>query len=361
MAYKEKYHKIRNRFYDAAEENEMLLASYQKIGKKLKKISHENSHLLDLVMELRPDVQDDLSSTTEEDFLSEGSVDSSDSDKQVGSDLESDEDAIFPSLDPRNKTRSSKTQHEREKRKARMNIDSGVKRKRRTGKRDDRTDAKPIEHLPKDNNGKLILPVTVGKGGDEVTIVSIGRVIWEKEAYHTPRYIWPVGFHSEKLYTSMLDGNKKTIYVSEILEGEEAPVFQVTAEDQPGRKFVANSASGVWKQVLDEIMAKGFGAKTHASGPQLYGINNLGITKHIQELAGAEKCSKYVMQRWIDSDKERHKSTKAQDKGGVPNIRVTNYASETESGSEGDDKAQNFRHRSQSVTGSISMSDRDSE
>ncbi|ORX90517.1 hypothetical protein K493DRAFT_339943 [Basidiobolus meristosporus CBS 931.73] len=349
MAYKEKYQKIRSRFYTAAEENDALTATYKKIGRKLKKISHENSHLLDLVMELRPEIGEDLSSSSEE-ILSEGSVDSSDSEKQAEVDTESEEEAIFPSLDPRNKTRAHKAEHEREKKstQTRRSIDPSVKRKRRTGKRDDRTDAKPIEHLPKNEKGELILPVTVGKGGDEVTIINIGKVVWDREPYHTPRFIWPVGFHSEKIYTSMLDGNKKTTYVSEILDGGEAPVFQVTAEDQPGRKFVANSASGVWKQVLDEIMAKGFGAKTHASGPQLYGINNLGITKHIQELPGAEKCSKYVMQRWIDSGNERHK-----DQSDIPNIRITNYASETESGSDGEEKT--HRH------GSVSMSDHESE
>ncbi|KAK9760564.1 hypothetical protein K7432_015287 [Basidiobolus ranarum] len=281
MAYKEKYHKIKNRFYDAAEENEKLIATYEKIEKKVKKLSRENGHLLDLAMELRPSVED-LLSTSDDELLSDASENSSTSDKRVESDPESDEEAIFPSLDAKSKARPSKTHREREKSRAQLAVEAKVKRRRRTGKRDDRTDAKPIEHLPKDKEGKLILPVTVGKGGDEVTIANIGRVIWDKEAYHTPRFIWPVGFQSEKVYTSMLDGNKKATYVSEILDGGEAPIFQVTAEDQPGRKFVANSASGVWKQVLDEIMAKGFGAKTHASGPQLYGINNLGITKHIQ-------------------------------------------------------------------------------
>ena len=58
--------------------------------------------------------------------------------------------------------------------------------------------------------------------------------------------------------------------------------FQVTAEDQAGRKFVASSSSGVWKKILDEINVQGVPSKTHASGPEMLGLSHLGITKYIQ-------------------------------------------------------------------------------
>src|SRR5262249_45135455 len=70
----------------------------------------------------------------------------------------------------------------------------------------------------------------------------------------------------------------------------------------PERIFQAGSSSAVWKQILDEIQAKGMTAKTHASGPEMLGLTNLGVTKYIQELPGADRCSKYVMQRWIEDD-----------------------------------------------------------
>ncbi|CAI2191277.1 4417_t:CDS:2, partial [Funneliformis geosporum] len=196
----------------------------------------------------------------------------------------------------------------------------GVKKKR-----DDRTDAKRIEPLPMNSDGTLKLPVTIGKGTNEVTIYKIGDIVWDREAYHTNRYIFPVGFMSKKQYLSAVDVTRRTTYTSEILDGGDTPIvrelivydltmyispeinilflqFQVTAEDQPGRKFVASSSSGVWKKILDEINVQGVPSKTHASGPEMLGLSHLGITKYIQELSGAEKCTKYVMQRWIDDD-----------------------------------------------------------
>ncbi|CAG8520664.1 14713_t:CDS:2 [Racocetra persica] len=173
----------------------------------------------------------------------------------------------------------------------------GVKKKR-----DDRTDAKRIEPLPMNPDGTLKLPVTIGKGTNEVTIYRIGHIVWDKEAYHTNRYIFPVGFMSKKQYLSAVDVTRRTTYTSEILDGGDTPIFQVTAEDQPGRKFSASSSSGVWKKILDEINIQGVPSKTHASGPEMLGLSHLGITKYIQELPGAEKCTKYVMQRWIDDD-----------------------------------------------------------
>ncbi|RUS14672.1 hypothetical protein BC938DRAFT_477275 [Jimgerdemannia flammicorona] len=130
-----------------------------------------------------------------------------------------------------------------------------------------------------------------------------------------------VGFKSQKVYSSLKDVKKKTTYVNEILDGGEAPIFQVTPEDQPERVFKANSSSGVWKQILDEIQAKGVTAKTHASGPEMLGLTNLGVTKYIQvrarfpdsngEMTNAERCTKYVMQRWIEDEHNTYRGSSA--------------------------------------------------
>jgi hypothetical protein len=62
------------------------------------------------------------------------------------------------------------------------------------------------------------------------------------------------------------------------------PQFQVTPEDSPGTVFSAASASGVWKQLLDQIASLGVTAKTHASGPEMLGLSNFAVTKAIQVL-----------------------------------------------------------------------------
>lgn len=81
-----------------------------------------------------------------------------------------------------------------------------------------------MELLPIDENGQAILPVTVGKGHDEVTIYSIGKIIWDREGYHTQRYIFPVGYRAERLYSSTLDAQQKVKYICEILDGGDSPI-----------------------------------------------------------------------------------------------------------------------------------------
>lgn len=143
----------------------------------------------------------------------------------------------------------------------------------------------------------------------------IGTVVWDRDGYHNPRYIWPVGFKSKKYLPSLTTPSTKTGYVSEILDGGSVPVvrnhrfmvlyyclgqlnitfpltipphpnpppqFQVTPEDSPGTVFSGASASGVWKQLLDQIASLGVTAKTHASGPEMLGLSNLAVTKAIQ-------------------------------------------------------------------------------
>jgi hypothetical protein len=52
----------------------------------------------------------------------------------------------------------------------------------------------------------------------------IGEIVWDREAYHTNRYIFPVGFMSKKQYLSAVDVTRRTTYTSEILDGGDTPI-----------------------------------------------------------------------------------------------------------------------------------------
>ncbi|KAJ1748940.1 hypothetical protein LPJ78_004249 [Coemansia sp. RSA 989] len=259
-----------------------LMKSYQKIRNDLRISKAENEHLLDMIVEAFPDMGQDISScSSSEEYLSpsgdEGSV-----------------DASF----------LKNGKHELLESPTSLGSSHMTKRRRRQGKRDDRNDPKPIEPLPRDADGNLVFPIVVGRGQDQILIHNLGRIKWEPETYHTSRYIWTVGFRSTRVYPSIVTGEPGCTYTSEILEGNgDMPVFQVTPADMPDKPFRATSSSGVWKQILDALTSKGASVKTHASGPQMYGLSNLGVTKAIQELENADKCSKYIMQKWAEPDK----------------------------------------------------------
>nr|CAG8505184.1 605_t:CDS:10 [Entrophospora candida]CAG8540454.1 11949_t:CDS:10 [Entrophospora candida] len=275
-SYKEKYYKLKEKFENLNKQKEDLKHSLEVNKHRSRRLKEENN------------------SSSSDELLSDATS----------------EDVEDVPMQATNKYASFSSTKSSGKRKAEESVpveEAQTQKRRRKPttvkkKRDDRTDAKRIEPLPMNPDDTLKLPVTIGKGTNEVSIHRIGEIVWDREAYHTNRYIFPVGFMSKKQYLSAVDVTRRTTYTSEILDGGDTPIFQITAEDQPGRKFSASSSSGVWKKILDEINVQGVPSKTHASGPEMLGLSHLGITKYIQELPGAEKCTKYVMQRWVDDD-----------------------------------------------------------
>ncbi|KAF9190902.1 hypothetical protein BGZ49_003591 [Haplosporangium sp. Z 27] len=152
-----------------------------------------------------------------------------------------------------------------------------------------------VQALERDEAGNIKLPVTVGI----ITILSIGHVVHDREAFHNDRYIWPVGYKMSRSYNSMIDPNSQTTYTCSVIDDGEAPKFQIDAEDQPGKPIIAGTATGAWTHVVKA--ANAIRKRDHsnsASGPDYYGFSNATIAKMIQDLPGVEKCQSYVMQRF---------------------------------------------------------------
>ncbi|KAI7825197.1 hypothetical protein BC939DRAFT_132466 [Gamsiella multidivaricata] len=176
------------------------------------------------------------------------------------------------------------------------------KQTRRATKRADRGRPRAVVPLPTNPDGSLNYPIVVGKGTNEVIIENMGRIVWQGRGYHNHRYIFPVGFRSKKQYTSLSDTSRKTYFINEILDGGEQPIFQITLEDMPERVFRHSSSSGAWELALKGLMELGYNAKTHASGPDMYGLTNLGVIKYIQEMPNAHRCRRYMPLKWIIED-----------------------------------------------------------
>lgn len=271
-----------------ARRHDQLVKMIRRTEKQISEFQEENGHILDIIVELKPSLLDNISETSSND----DSESLSDPEEIAAARIEKK----LSKIKPKRKLKPGSDDEE--------GRDS--KKGRKTGKRDARTDAKPVKLLPRDETGQLLLPVTIGRGNSEVTITSIGHVL-PKENYHTPRYIWTVGFSSYKSYFSMSNPSGRTNYINKILDGgDDGPVFVVEVEDIPGLSYQGHSASGVWKKVIDDIALKSASGstKTHASGPDFFGLSDLGVTKVIQELIGADKCRRYVMQKWEEEKEE---------------------------------------------------------
>ncbi|KAG0049691.1 hypothetical protein BGZ83_005495 [Gryganskiella cystojenkinii] len=179
------------------------------------------------------------------------------------------------------------------------NVGSATQKPKRihhsTKQRPNLNKVRKVQTLEKDENGNIKLPVTIGI----ITIMSIGHVVYDREAFHNERYIWPVGYKMSRSYNSMIDPNNQTVYTCSVIDDGDAPKFQIDAEDQPDKPIIAGTATGAWTHVVKA--ANGIRKRDHsnsASGPDYFGFSNPTIAKMIQDLPNVEKCPGYIMQKF---------------------------------------------------------------
>ncbi|KAF9084794.1 hypothetical protein BGX29_002344, partial [Mortierella sp. GBA35] len=195
--------------------------------------------------------------------------------------------------------------------------------------------ARKVQILERDEQGNVKLPVTVGI----ITILNIGYVVYDREAFHNDRYIWPVGYKMSRSYNSMIDPNTQTTYTCSVIDDGEAPKFQIDAEDQPGKPIIAGTATGAWTHIVKA--ANAIRKRDHsnsASGPDYFGFSNATIAKMIQDLPNADKCSTYVMQQFEEITGSGGSGVSGGQTGGASGKRkVSALASSAKSGKNQDD------------------------
>ncbi|KAJ1648240.1 hypothetical protein IWQ61_010013 [Dispira simplex] len=144
--------------------------------------------------------------------------------------------------------------------------------------------------VPKDEEGSYKLPVSVGS----VEVLNLGKVVYDRDAFHTERYIWPVGYKVKRVHPSMVVNKGLTTYTCTILDGDDTPLFQVVADDKPDAPITGTSATGVWTAITKEINAIRHRSYTNSiSGPDCFGMTIPTVARMIQELPNAELCTRY--------------------------------------------------------------------
>ncbi|KAJ3249363.1 hypothetical protein HDU78_003149 [Chytriomyces hyalinus] len=260
----EKYKNVKHKLREVLEENEFLISKLWKFRTQLMAVERERDNLLHR-----------LKKSTGGGAI--GSMDISDSEEEASSAtiapvITSNTNAPTPS--------TTVTKKEKETR----------KRKPVTSKT-----LRIQKYEVDESTGKPVLPLSAGA----MTIVSLGDIVYDRPAYHSERYIYPVGFTSVKVYLSMLDKDRSVHYTCEIKDGGDSPKFIVTPEDCPERAVTALSATGAWMPILkaaNELRNKTF--TSGLSGPDFFGLTNGIVTKVLQELPNARLCKSYVWQEF---------------------------------------------------------------
>ncbi|KAJ3064762.1 hypothetical protein HDU98_011852 [Podochytrium sp. JEL0797] len=152
-----------------------------------------------------------------------------------------------------------------------------------------------IQKYETKEDGSAVFPLSVGV----MTILAIGNIVSDRVAYHSDRYIYPVGYKSVRNFLSIVDPDKSVNYECEIVDGGDAPRFVVTPEDFPERRVEAGSLTGAWSPFFKAAHA--LRNKEHASGlsgPEFFGLTQGIVQKLIQELPGSEECKNYVVREF---------------------------------------------------------------
>lgn len=98
-------------------------------------------------------------------------------------------------------------------------------------------------NVERDEDGNIRYPIYVSP---TLSILSLGEVEYERQAYHSSKNIFPIGFKSLREYTSMTKEKERAQYICEILDGGATPLFKVTSSEEPNNPIQRDSSSGVW-------------------------------------------------------------------------------------------------------------------
>ncbi|KAJ2357473.1 hypothetical protein GGF43_001439 [Coemansia sp. RSA 2618] len=202
---------------------------------------------------------------------------------------------------------------------ARLDATLRVPGKRRKRHHDIASKVRSVQPVPRDSNGNYEMPVQVGI----LVVLNLGKVIWDRDAFHNERYIWPVGYTVQREYYSMVDPHRDVIYTCWVSEGKDSPLFHIEAEDMPDAPIMAPTATGAWTTVLRKVnQIRRREHSNSASGPDYFGFSHPTIAKMIQDLHGVARCRTYVMQNFVEM-KERHvRGVVKKGRGGRPSIEM---------------------------------------
>ncbi|EAY04437.1 F/Y-rich N-terminus family protein [Trichomonas vaginalis G3] len=151
------------------------------------------------------------------------------------------------------------------------------------------------EEKTEENSDEVTFPIILNS---TLRVISLGTVDYTRENYHTQRYIYCIGFVSERLYASIENPNEKAWYRSLILDGGEMPLFRVELKDNPEYFWEGPKPTSPWSAAIKDIERKRsiLGFKSHSvsvSGPESFGFAAPKIISLISKLPNADKCKKF--------------------------------------------------------------------
>ncbi|KAH7829345.1 putative F/Y-rich N-terminus [Monocercomonoides exilis] len=131
-------------------------------------------------------------------------------------------------------------------------------------------------------------------GDDE--LINTGVVVTDRPAYHTQRHIFPVGYKYKHKFTCLKHPTMKHLYLCEILDGGENPLFRVTCLCDESITFTETSSSACFSKILQELQKTNpVRRQTFAiQGTRCFGLTEPVVVDILKDLPGVELLTRYT-------------------------------------------------------------------
>jgi histone-lysine N-methyltransferase MLL3 len=135
-----------------------------------------------------------------------------------------------------------------------------------------------------------------------LVFVNIGQLLpHQLQAFHTPNYIYPVGYKIIRFYWSYRRYAKRCKYICSINEADGRPEFNVEIKEEgfANVTFKDSSPKAVWLKILESIVKMRNEAKSikvfteYITGEDLFGLTEPSIVRILESLPGVDTLSDY--------------------------------------------------------------------
>ncbi|KAH0790980.1 F/Y-rich N-terminus family protein [Histomonas meleagridis] len=162
----------------------------------------------------------------------------------------------------------------------------------------------PVTENPSQKDAHLIAKVLNGdvkypfKISSSSYILDIGTIVTDRPLFHTQTYIYPAGYKSTRLFSSLDDPTERVTYLSEIIDnGTETPRFRVTQEGTD-HVFEGDTPTAPWAKILKKFTEKNAKKGKSISGPDAFLLKSPVTISLIQQQPGIEELENYQMKKY---------------------------------------------------------------
>ncbi|XP_056641929.1 histone-lysine N-methyltransferase 2C-like isoform X3 [Diorhabda sublineata] len=132
--------------------------------------------------------------------------------------------------------------------------------------------------------------------------LNVGQLLpHQLKNFHTPNYIYPIGYKIIRFYWSMKKLNKRCKYICSIHEVFGRPEFRVLVQEPPEEdvEFVDPTPKGAWQKILDQVASlrrendclQMFPKFT--TGEDMFGLTEPAIVRVLESMPGIDTLSDY--------------------------------------------------------------------